>query len=415
MKIEDKTSGVAPGFIGIIINSLTATRLGEHLHFERIGYDGGIRNQYRFGMDSNNNAQIKLALRSLISGLTTAQQREAFADECKNIGVAWMIKNVYKEPKSAFNKFFLRGLVSNPKENYRRTHGFEKADKAWLRSAKLETQLYNMGKASKKTTKNKETFRESLCMLAAKACGVEVPIVKIMLARYNSGEEKICIMTRWNPDLDHKTKCNQVHLKGRYYCAIRSLDDYDMIGSRFQNSVLWRKRINGVFIKKLFSFDFGHGLAGKKKSITNSSGFKTNDIDELLGLVNLWLAVPRSYFTAQTNNGMEILYEAFKYYQERLQVTLIEETTSFDKIVLSFNGAIRYSRVISEANKSSYIDYINEREFHFYSKAIEVMKEYSYNKNQVLRRFIRDYTAGGKKKHSIELQLRNMLSLSVIA
>ncbi|QSH41588.1 hypothetical protein JYG24_01640 [Lentisphaerota bacterium] len=392
MQIQEKTAGVAPGFIGIILNMETAATLTEYFKNTQGAY-ARVYDRLDAALQQNNPEIARMCLKGLISNMAKGQSDE-FAKHCKKSGVAWMIKNVYKDPSSFWN---FRSRVSNPKANYMHTNAYAKADKAWYRSAAVETKLYNWSKMDSKRNKNKETFREILCMQVAGACGFKVPETRIMVASYNSGREKFCIMTRWNPDLVFDKKCNEATLRGRYYAPIMAINDYDMIGSRFQNSVILSEEVqhDGVrsTVLHMFSFDFGHGLNGSSKKITNNKGFTTGTLDELIGALNLWRTIPRSYFTNSTNNGMELLNQAFEGYQDRLHVKLLSDSRTFDKIVLDYIGALKSLSNIKGGRSTvkEYVDDINKREYYFYSRALEVMRGYSYHANTTLRSFIKSY------------------------
>ncbi len=368
IKLEEKVSGVSPGFIGLIIAEEDKNKifLGflEYLKRNKIKVINNIDCDYLY-------YTVKRNINHKVSKL--------FAKYCKESSMAWMIKNDYDDPKSFFNFF---GLVSNPKKNYKRTSTYQNTSYAFKSISKY---LYGIGKLSYKSTKNKETIREVFAIRLAGIMGFKVPKTEILIKSYKNSSIKLCVMTKWEPKLLARPS-KTVTKPGRYSWPLKVFGDPDIIGSEFQNSPLIESS-RSAGQTDLFILDSGHAwektFLGSNPDIKNIKHFNTNDIEELVGLINIYSPLPCSWLDRDTKIRLDCLKGKLKTYRNGLYNDFIEKTTS-----AQYSGIVKDLMAYLHDNipckfRKEYITYLEGLIDTFRKSAVENIKK-SLRKNKIL-------------------------------
>ncbi|ALA25374.1 hypothetical protein AVI51_04530 [Piscirickettsia salmonis] len=297
-KIDEKPGGVTNGFIGIKVNKGEEGELFnkfKDFYLDRYNIDVRdleITNYYQliqlFHLDN-----IKESYKDI---------KSAFTKYCKENGFAYLVKNDHKDPRIS------RGVlnqVSNPTKNFRQTGTYTKLSaKGRLGTLAAEAMgyAYNIAKRGYKEDKNKESLEEVFALNLANIIGLGAPQASILVKKYKNGEAKFCVKTHWEPSLIHDQSASKVTAHTRYLAAMLTISDYDMLGSRGQNAAA-KLRADGSGTD-LYVYDCGHPFSNK--AITNIAPFESeNDLYTLVGLVNTYLALPKSWLTQSQINILE--------------------------------------------------------------------------------------------------------------
>ncbi|OAJ34846.1 hypothetical protein [Piscirickettsia salmonis] len=297
-KIAEKPGGVTSGFIGIKVNKGEEIELfNKFKEFYLDKHNVDVRD-----LEITNYYQlIQLFHLDNIKG-NYKDIKSAFTEYCKENGFAYLVKNDHKDPR--FNLGILN-TVSNPRKNFRQTKTYQEYSakgKLGTLAAEAMGYAYNIGKRDYKENKNKESLEEVFALNLAQIIGLGAPQASILVKRYKNGEAKFCVKTRWESSLIHGQSASEVTAHTRYLAAMLTIDDYDMLGSRGQNAAA-TLRADGSGTD-LYVYDCGHPFSNK--TITNIAPFESeNDLYTLVGLVNTYLALPKSWLTQGQINTLE--------------------------------------------------------------------------------------------------------------
>ncbi|QGP54139.1 hypothetical protein PsalMR5_01579 [Piscirickettsia salmonis] len=295
-KIDEKPGGVTNGFIGIKVNKGEEGELFnkfKDFYLDRYNIDVRdleITNYYQliqlFHLDN-----IKESYKDI---------KSAFTKYCKEHGFAYLVKNDHKDPTISLG---ILNTVSNPRKNFRQTKTYQKYKEIFgTLAAEAMSYAYNVRKRGYKKNKNKETLEEVFALNLAGIVGLGAPQASVLVKKYKNGEAKFCVKTHWESSLIHDQSASEVTAHTRYLAAMLTISDYDMLGSRGQNAAA-KLRADGSGTD-LYVYDCGHPFSNKV--ITNIAPFESeNDLYTLVGLVNTYLALPKSWLTQSQINILE--------------------------------------------------------------------------------------------------------------
>ena len=353
IEIAPKTAGVTRGFIGIKEDDFDKVFEAYILSLENGEALSNLGKLWIQRLEGEANPEkISRKARDVFEGF--ARGFETFA---KEKGYAWQVKNDHKESQSAFN---LRNSVSNPTQNFKATNCYRRCKERFgEKIADIVAVFYNLCKLRSRRKANRETLKEVFALKFAGLIGFQVPESSIVVKRYQDGFEKLTVSTRWNNELIAKGKSSEVETAGRYLAPFLVMGDYDMIGSKLQNTSQIRREDGGT---DLFTFDCGHAFGNKK--ITNIENFiEKDDPSALLGLVNIYSALPQSWFTQEQQTVIGKIKAQFegngKYSEYGKFLIQTEARGSNETLLESFKKDIQSLKQENKLKASDhYIDYL---------------------------------------------------------